>query len=148
MPLKTPKEWISLGTAGTLLVALQPAFSFLHYFWSLRMGAYPVNSDSIGIPIYNEFLSWLIVAPIALCGIWWAVWDYHDAKLIFGWNRKRPTWSLFWTVLSTILIVGTVLELTYALSWMNLPSIINLSLWICLFLCLRAVVVFKRFLVT
>lgn len=147
-PLETPRRWLFLGIAGTLLILTQPVFSVLRYYWNLQTGAYPVNADSIGIPIYYEFISWMILAPVALCGLWWAVWKYPNARPVFGWNRQRPIWNVFWTILFTLLIAACALEVPHALRRANLPAIINVILWIFLFLCLRAVVVFKRSFIT
>lgn len=147
-PLETPKKWLFLGIAGSILIITQPVISVLHYSWNLHMGAYPVNADSIGIPIHYEIISWVVLAPIALCGLWWRVWKYPKARPVWGWNRQRPKWSLFWTIVFGFLIATCVLEIPHALRWLNLPTILNVTLWLILLLWLRAVIVFKRSLIT
>ncbi|HWL53016.1 MAG TPA: hypothetical protein VNQ90_11310 [Chthoniobacteraceae bacterium] len=142
--LQTPTPWWLLGIAGTLLILVQPIFSVLYYYWNLRMGAYPAHADSIAIPIFYAFVSWVILAPIALGGLWWAVWKHPEARPVFGWNRQRPIWSGVWTAVFVLLYAACVFSIPGALRWLNLPEMVNITLWIGLLLCLRAVVIFKR----
>jgi hypothetical protein len=145
--IKTVSKWKTAGLAGTCLIAIQPVFSYLHYSWNLKMGAYPTNADSIGIPIYDEFIGWLVFAPIALIGLWWAVWKAPGPRSIWEWNNKRPIWCIIWSVIFSLLAIATAIEIPFALRWLNIPTVINDTLLIYLYLHLRVNVAFKKFII-
>jgi len=126
------------------LILFQPLFTVAHYGWNQEMGAYPVNADSIGIPISQELVAWIIFAPVALLGVWWALSKYPGPVSLLAWNRVRPVWSAFWSLCFGFLLFCVLTEVPFDLRWLNPFSLLNDGLWLLLFSQLRALVVMKR----
>jgi hypothetical protein len=134
-----PLSWLTL-----LLILVQPIFSISHYFWNDMAGAYPINADSIGIPIFREIISWIFLAPVALIGAFWALTRHFHPIPLLKWNEHRPIWSSIWTGVFALLLLVVLGDIPFNLRWVNVPSLLNDGLWIYIFLQLRALVVAKE----
>jgi len=70
MRLTTPKHRATLWVlANVAWIAVAPAAA-LYYDRQLRHGAYPVNADSIGLPIVGIAM-WVVVLLLPLNFVWW-----------------------------------------------------------------------------
>lgn len=70
MPLGTPKHRATLWVfANAAWIAVSPAAA-LYFDHQQRNGAYPVDADSIGLPIMGIAV-WVIVLLLPLNFVWW-----------------------------------------------------------------------------
>jgi hypothetical protein len=70
MPLGTPKHRATLWVfANAAWIAVSPAAA-LYFARQQRNGAYPVDADSIGLPIMGIAV-WVIVLLLPLNFVWW-----------------------------------------------------------------------------
>jgi hypothetical protein len=70
MPLGTPKHRATLWVfANAAWIAVSPAAA-LYFDRQQRNGAYPVDADSIGLPIMGIAV-WVIVLLLPLNFVWW-----------------------------------------------------------------------------
>ena len=70
MSLGTPKHRATLWVlANVAWVAVAPAAA-LYYSRQLRHGAYPVDADSIGLPIVGIAM-WVVILLLPLNFVWW-----------------------------------------------------------------------------
>lgn len=73
------------------------------YILELRRGAYPVDADSISIPIAAVVLGWLLASPFVAFLAWW-LWRTPTVR--FSWlalDRSRPIWCLVWSAVLGVL---------------------------------------------
>jgi len=140
----TPEQRWSLTTFAVALILSQPLFSVAHYGWNQQMGAYPVNADSIGIPISQDLIAWVLFAPVALLGVWWTLSKYSGHTSLGAWNGHRQIWSAFWSVIFGVLWLGALLDVPFSLRWLNPFSLLNDGLWLLFFSQLRALAVMKQ----
>jgi hypothetical protein len=97
-------------TQITVLIAVwwiaQPLLEVRFYQRELQRGAFPVNADSIGIPIAAFVLGWLIVTPVIVWVVWWIA---CRAPHRFSWlefDTSRPTWCVVWTVILPVFAIA------------------------------------------
>jgi hypothetical protein len=61
MPLsRTPNRKLTLWIFALLYLLVQPVVEAIYYITNQSRGAYPVNADSIAIPIFQFTFGWLI----------------------------------------------------------------------------------------
>jgi hypothetical protein len=140
----TPERHWPVTIFAIALILSQPLFTVAHYGWNQQMGAYPVNADSIGIPISQDLIAWVLFTPVALLGIWWVLSKYSGPVSHLAWNWDRPFWSVFWSLLFGLLLFCVLTEVPFDVRWLNPFSLLNDGLWFLLFSQLRALMVMKR----
>ncbi len=97
LPL-TPKRAVTVVALLIATHAVRPLVDQVYYRVGLRMGAFPTNADSIGIPLANAWTGWLIGWPLVILVAAFLGRTYTGSLsfLLFDWSRIR--WSLFWTI--------------------------------------------------
>lgn len=63
--LRTPKNRMSVAIIAAVLYLTAPLVEWFYYSIELARGSYPVNADSIGLPIGLFTIVWLIGLPLA-----------------------------------------------------------------------------------
>jgi hypothetical protein len=140
--LSTPQKARSLSIFCFLLVLSQPLFSFAFYCCNELNGVYPGNADSIMIPIFFEFMAWVIWAPIVLVFLRRTVLKNYPGAIPLGtWNRERRLWSALWTILFMALLIIPLSNVRFDVSVRNPFELLDTCLWAWLYLNLRAVIV-------
>src|SRR5215210_3899380 len=106
--LKTPKEGLSFLMLTFFVYVTAPFFEWLNLQNDLATGKLPTNADSIGLGFAFFLVSWILFAPFVLGFTVWIVQEYPAQISLFGFNRKRPLWSLIWTLIFAFLIFDTL----------------------------------------
>jgi hypothetical protein len=87
MPLGTPRHRATLWIlANTAWIALSPAVA-LYFDRQQRKGAYPVDADSIGLPIMGIAV-WVIVLLLPLNLGWWFLLRRYPGRVSLGTSGK------------------------------------------------------------
>jgi hypothetical protein len=81
-----------------------PAVVAGYYYVELERGSFPVDADSIGIPIFWFVTVLIVTAPITWGFIWLCVRRYPGSVSLGVWNRRRPLWALAWTIVVSAII--------------------------------------------
>jgi hypothetical protein len=142
---RTPKKRATMVCLMLGLYALRPLVDYIYYKWGLRMGAFPTNADSIGIPLSASWTGWLIGWPIILLFAVVVSCTYVGDLPFTFFDRARPIWSLLWTVLILILTIWMVLGATYNLRYLQIVDFADALMVSYVLLSLRsALVAFRR----
>jgi hypothetical protein len=83
---------------AAVLYLTAPIVERFYYSTELARGSYPVNADSIGLPIGLFTIVWLIGLPVAAALIWFVLRSYPGSVSVFGFNAARPYWSAVWSL--------------------------------------------------
>jgi hypothetical protein len=122
---RTPKNSGTIVCLILGLYLLRPLVDYFYYTTGLRMGAFPTNADSIGIPLSAGWAAWFIGWPIILL-LTIAVALIYTGNLPFTFfDRTRPVWSLLWTAPVLILTVWTLLGATYNLRYLQIVDFVD-----------------------
>lgn len=93
----TPKSRKTvLFTAAALFVTV-PLVVAQYYYAELRHESFPIEADSIGLPIFGFVVVLLATAPVTWAVVGLCAHRYPGAVSLATWNRERPLWSAFWT---------------------------------------------------
>jgi hypothetical protein len=114
--LRTPKNRISVIFLAVALYLTAPFVEWYFYTTELARGSFPSDADSIGIPLFRFIIVWVLGAPVAALLIGFALQDYQGGISLFGFNRARPVWSAFWTLVFGFLVFK---HLTFAIASMQ-----------------------------
>lgn len=108
----------------------------------LHLGAYPVNADSIAIPIAGTYGLVFFGGPFVGLFVWWVVWKpLTESPGWTGWCRDRWGWSLCWSVIFGFFVFETVQSFfDYILSGLALNALADIG-WLYVHLSLRAIVI-------
>src|SRR5260370_35709180 len=101
MEIRTPaKRWQYLLLVNLLWFLIIPT-AILYYSRRLDEGAYPVDADSIGIPIVETAIAVFAAVPFLNILLWITSRQYPGSVSVVGYtgNRGRRYW--IWTVLAT-----------------------------------------------
>ncbi|MBI1784202.1 hypothetical protein HYR69_03580 [Candidatus Sumerlaeota bacterium] len=116
------------------------------YLTSQRRGAYPINADSIAIPIAQFMRGWWGFLPFLLAFYWFALRAYPGAVSLFSINKSRPIWSVFWSLLFLAFIFAEVLSIPSRPDFFVYPlDIAQMLLGLYLALCFRSLLMFSAF---
>lgn len=102
--LRTPKNRISVIFLAVALYLTAPLVEWYFYTTELARGSFPPDADSISIPLFQFTVVWILGTPVAALLIWFALRDYPGSVSLFTFNRERPFWSAFWTLLFGYLV--------------------------------------------
>ncbi|MEO9179546.1 MAG: hypothetical protein ABI221_01525 [Candidatus Saccharimonadales bacterium] len=136
--LTTPKHRKAVLLPGLALLLSQPVFTFFNYSINLNKGIYSPNSDSIGIPIFSEFVIWFFLIPFAIYGLVWATRRYPGKVPLISAKSKNP--SLKWDIAFAFLIFGVIIARLDSIYYLNMVSIIDVVLLILLLIELRVII--------
>ncbi len=143
--LRTPKNIISVIFLAVALYLTAPFVEWYFYTTELARGSFPSDADSISIPLFQFAVGWVLGAPVATLLIWFALRDYLGAVSLFAFNRARPVWSAFWTLVFGFLIFK---HLTFAFVSVQKSQpfdVIQPLLLAYLMLCLRSSLIYSSF---
>jgi len=110
--LRTPNRVWVLAVYAILIFVSSPLMVAFHFYSRWRRGDYPVEADSIGIPVLGYTILYLPLFLLLLCA---GLQKYSGGRSIYVWNRKRPVWSTIWTIISFILGYQALAMLTDAI---------------------------------
>lgn len=152
--LSIPKHKATLLLLTIVLYLVDPLLVIQHYETWLAAGAFPVESDSIIIPIARFLFGRIIIAPFLIALLWLSLKDYKGQTHFFGFNRNRFLWSSVWTVTLGLLagfnIVMAIESFNewrnhfYVMPYLLWAYVISYSLWAYILLCLRASIVYAK----
>jgi hypothetical protein len=143
MQLRTLRSGKHLRIAGIVLVLVQPIFTVLHYTWNEYIHPYPPDADTLAIPVFTEFIAWIVFAPILILLILRATQKYPGSVPLFIMNKQRRTWSIGVSIIFGLLILQVLVFLVDVMQYYNVPLLINVVLGTILLLNLRAAFVAK-----
>ena len=140
--LRTPKNRTSVAVLAAVLYLTAPLVEWAYYSTELARGSYPVNADSIGLPIDLFTIVWLIGLPLAATLIWFVLRSYPGSVSLFGFNAARPYWSAVWSVLFAYLVFQSIFLCVQSVFRGQPLDVVQSGLMAYLFLCLRSSVVY------
>lgn len=109
MFLRTPKRR-ALFLAYMILVFLaQPAVVAWYYRETLRRGWYPAEADSIGIPIFSNFLVWFLALPLVAWMLVWLWRRYEPSVGLLILRSSSRVRSIGYSVLSSLVVLAGIL---------------------------------------
>lgn len=141
---KTPKDKLNLLVWTVLLYITAPFFEWINLESGLASGEFPVNADSIGLPLGLFIISWILFAPFVGVFTFWVLSKYVPQSALFGFNFNRPLWSFAWTLIFAFLAFDSL-----AWSFTNLyeNNLIGASQHLSLtyfYIIIRASIVFRK----
>jgi hypothetical protein len=111
--VRTPRSRWSLLLGLLLAYCATPLAVASYYSTELRRGAYPVEADSIGIPIYQSVFVLLTMIPVVFIAGWMAVRNYRPSAVLWAWAPSRPLAAAFW---STFLVAAALAQVLVAVA--------------------------------
>lgn len=139
------KLWrFSLFLFASAAVLLQPTFTEHYYGWMLAHDAYPPHADSIGIPISANMSFWIVWAPVAATGFFFAFRKLQAPFRVFVWDESRKLKCWIVTLFCLTLVVLLVLEILDAIAWGNYIEIGYSLWWIIIWVLVRAALLTKK----
>jgi hypothetical protein len=95
--LRTPAEGKTVWLYAALLWLCAPVAYASMMSANLELSKFPVDGDSIAIPIMAFVAVIIGAAPFYFGLIWYALRGY-ESRSLFAWNSTRPAWSAAWTI--------------------------------------------------
>lgn len=143
--LHTPKHGAVLLILAIGLYLVDPVMVIQNYRARLAAGEYPVDADSIGIPIAQFLIGWILAAPFLTLLLWLALSGYRGHTSLFEFDHSRLFWSGMWTV-SLGLLAGfnVLMAVDNFVESRNYFYVASYLLWTYILLCLRASVVTSK----
>jgi hypothetical protein len=120
--ITTPKKARSLGIFIVLMWLAAPIVEAAYYNIQLSKGAFPVDADSISIPIIQFTIGWLMVTPVIAVVSYWILKHYTPGVSIFIWNHKRPSWSF---VITAVFFLHLGLEGKFLINSINKTNLLD-----------------------
>lgn len=136
--MRTPRQLRTLAIYAISVFLTSPLVVALYFFSRWLRGDYPPDADSIGIPILGYALFYLPFFMILLCA---ALWKYPGRVPLYAWNRERPVWSVWWTLVFLILAYQAILMVVDAIQGRMLLVAVFFILQLHVLLLLRGSVV-------
>lgn len=103
--MRTPKRKVTLAILAVIFWLAAPFVEAVFYAAEQSRGAYPVDSDSIAIPIFQFFTGWLVLSPFVAIFLWRVLRSYPGSVPFLAFNRKHPFLGvLYWVATMTWLI--------------------------------------------
>jgi hypothetical protein len=106
-----------------------------HYHTRWQRGDYPVNADSIGLPIIGYLI---LVLPVFLVLLCVGIRRFKGQVSLFSWNTQRWGWSLIWTLVFVFLSYQSAMMMIDAVQGRLLFSFIFFAVQIHVLSLLRA----------
>lgn len=129
-----PKKWQYVASA-IIIYLIWPINEVIYQFENLRRGLYPVNSDSISIPVFKYITFWILFIPIYVIFIRIGYKKYKSGVYFFSSLVLKPLPILI-SLLSLVFIALMFDEIYWAILKRHYFSIINaiLQIWLCLYI--------------
>ena len=146
MLIRTPRSRVLIWIFAIVAWFTMPIVYALYMDGELKAGKFPVDADSIGIPVGLTAIATLILAPLFFGVVWLALRDYRPVTL-FAWNKARPIWSIVWTLVIGAAAFDLLRSGTYLILESGLEHplfILHKLVQIYLFLVLRAAIVSRK----
>jgi hypothetical protein len=141
---RTPKAKRTVWLLAVVSILAEPIVEVVYYTTNLRRGAYPVNADSIAIPIYQFTFGWLVTLPVVLAFVWFVLRDYPGSVSFLAYNTERPVWSFLWSAVLLLLVASYVWFAVQSITRGFPLDVAAALLSIYLLLCFRSSIVFSR----
>ncbi len=141
--LHTPKRKAILWVLALVSLLAQPAIETVYYRTSLERGMYPTNADSIGIPIAQFFMAWIVALPLLVTFIWFALREYPGKVSFLAFNVNRPIWSSVWSALLGLAAASFIVFAAQSAVRLYPLDVVNAVLSTYLLLCFRSSLVYS-----
>ncbi len=142
--IQTPRLKRTVWLLVLLAVFAEPFVEYVYYSTNLERGVYPPDADSIGIPLFQFAVAWIVTLPVVLGFVWFALRDYPGSVSFMAHNSGRPIWSLAWSVV-LLLLAASYVSFAFRSVARGFPlDVAAASLNVYLVLCLRSSVIFSR----
>jgi sterol desaturase/sphingolipid hydroxylase (fatty acid hydroxylase superfamily) len=142
--LETPKKRSSVIALAIALYLTAPLVEWFYYRTELERGSFPVNADSIGLPLGMFMLGWFIGAPFAALIVWLILRSYPGRVSLFSFNGERPYWSIFWSVLFAVPVFYDFFFAVESIYRLQPLDVIQALLTVYLILCLRSSLIHNK----
>jgi hypothetical protein len=109
----TPQSRKTVLVIAAVLFLTAPLVVAQYYYAELQRGSFPIEADSIGIPIFSFIVTLIVTAPITWGVVCLCARCYPGAVSLSTWNGNRLGWSVFWT----LAIVGAALVFLLLTPW-------------------------------
>lgn len=139
--MKTPKNRRTLGIFILLTWLAAPVVETAYYNIELSRGTFPLDADSISIPIFQFLIGWLIASPFIAGISYWVLKHYTPSVPITTWNKKRPIWTSFITGLFFVFLLLEGKFLVKSMIGFNILDVVYTVVLIFLAALIRAAVV-------
>lgn len=139
--LKTPKSKRTFCILWLVMLLNQFVVLFISYRITLHKYGFALNAETF-LPLLKDFLpGWFLASLIDLLLLWIALRAYPGSVNIF-WHRKdRPHWSLAWSILFGLIVLGKCMFILPNISLENIFYIPSLMLSIYVLGCIRCGVI-------
>lgn len=105
----TPSKKINLILLSAAYWLAEPFVEYIFYTTELSRGSFPVDADSISIPIIQFTSGWVITAPFIGIFVWWSTRHYPGGVPVLGLNQKFPIFgAIFWLLTSLYIILELI----------------------------------------
>lgn len=142
LTLTTPKNRITVAMLAALLYLTAPIVEWFYYSTELARGSYPVNADSIGLPVGLFTIVWLTGLPLVLVVIWFILRSYPGSVSLFGFNAARPYWSIMWSLLFAYPVIHDIIFCVRSAFLGNPLDVLQSGLLAYLMFCLRSSIIY------
>ncbi len=140
---RTPRKKLYVWIVSVIVFLSMPIFTILYYFDIYDKGAYPIDGDSITVPIFHNLVGLAVLFPF-FCGfLYFSTRNYIGNKSLVFWNHDRPYWSIGWSVFFIALILVNLMGIPYIWELRLFTEGVKLLIICWFFLYLRAVVIAK-----
>ena len=141
---QTPdKKWkmILISVIGYLM---WPISEYIWYSHAQKQGEFPVNADTISIPLFQSFFGWLLLLPFYGLVVWLSIRKYSGNINIFVWLKNKHLWTIFWTMFWSIIVIFEFSELFRSIGNTTYIDILFWVIQIWLAISFRALLVYQK----
>lgn len=142
--LRTPKNRATVVVLAIVLYLTAPLVEWYYFNNELTRGSFPVNADSILLPISIFLTGWVVGAPVVALFLCYALQQYPGQVSLFSFNRARRYWSLIWSVILVAPIFYDVFFAVQSAYRLQPLDVLQALLTAYLLLCLRASIIHRK----
>jgi len=136
--LRTPRSLWIVASLAAFLYVFAPVENIVFLRTQLDRGVFPVNADSIGIPIYWFTLMLIVLSPVYVLFAYAALRRYVGGVPLWAFDTSQWLRSTVWTLVYGGLVATAVYQVGYYIQ-LRMPLSVAVSvLWAYLLLCIRA----------
>lgn len=132
----------------SLLVCILYIFNILtvwrDYYLRFMKGEFPVEADSIGLPMGLYLIVWLFGILLVALVIWAIFRSRTDGKSLLAINHDRPLINILVGLVTVFLVSWNIFYILESMFDLDPVNLVYASFEIYLFLCLRVVFVFLK----
>lgn len=125
--MRTPERKRTLVSLAVLFWLTTPFVEAVYYSNEQSRGAYPVNADSISIPIFQFLMGWLVFSPFVVLFVWWALRSYPGSVPFLAFNHQLKTLGVLSWLATTFLLSKSImfgLKSVNTAHWMDVASVL------------------------